>query len=68
MCIRDSRRVIPVDNNRGVEQAWCHLEALVHDPIEILPEPFSVDPWSRRSENGKLGRRHKGPTRLLDRP
>ncbi len=62
-----NRRIVPVDDNRGVEESRCHLQVLVHDPIEIRPESLSIDPRPVGRRHKELSRRHERPTRLLDR-
>ena len=59
-------RIVPVDDDRRVEQARSHLEPLVHDPIKIRTKPFPVDRRSLRGENGKFCHRYECPARLPD--
>lgn len=38
-----NRLVVPVGDNRGIEKSGCHLQALVHDPIEICSESLAIN-------------------------
>lgn len=62
----DNRRVVPVDDDRGVASSGCHLQALVCDPIEFCPESLLTDPRPGRGKRGTFSHRHEGPARRPD--